>query len=62
MNAAGFTDQQALGLLTHQLSNQAHLMSILDFFWIAGWLCWGIAGIVWLTRRPHGGGHAVAAD
>ena len=62
MNAAGFSDQQALGLLTHQMSNQAHLMSIVDFFWIAGWLCWGIAGIVWLTRRPQGAGHAVAAD
>ncbi len=63
LSAAGLTQTQSIAVLTRELGNQAHLMSALDFFWIAGWLCWGIAGLVLFTRRPQGtGGHAVAAD
>jgi len=63
LTATGLNQHQAIAVLNHELGNQAHLMSALDFFWIAGWLCWGIAALVLLTRRPQGtGGHAVAAD
>ncbi|VUD69188.1 Multidrug export protein EmrB [Thalassocella blandensis] len=62
LSQLGLSEQQALGVLSHEMSNQAYLLSALDFFWISGWLCWAIAGIVWLTRRPQGGGHVVAAD
>jgi DHA2 family multidrug resistance protein len=63
LSATGLSQTQSIAVLTRELGNQAHLMSALDFFWIAGWLCWGIAGLVLFTRRPQGtGGHAVAAD
>jgi len=58
----GMDQTQAVAVLTRELGNQAHLMSAVDFFWIAGWLCWGIAGLVIFTRRPKGASHAVAAD
>jgi DHA2 family multidrug resistance protein len=62
LSAAGFNQAQSLGVLSRELSSQAHLLSALDFFWIAGWLSWGIAGVVWFTRRPKpAGGPAVAA-
>jgi len=59
--AAGLNQTQSIAVLTRELSSQAHLMSALDFFWIAGWLCWGIAGLVLFTRRPQGGKAPVAA-
>jgi MFS transporter, DHA2 family, multidrug resistance protein len=63
LHSAGLTDSQALAVLTRELGNQAHLMSAVDFFWIAGWLCWGIAGLVWFARRPQtSGAPVVAAD
>jgi DHA2 family multidrug resistance protein len=61
--AAGLNQTQSIAVLTRELGNQAHLMSALDYFWLAGWLCWGIAGLVLLTRRPQGtGGPPIAAD
>jgi MFS transporter, DHA2 family, multidrug resistance protein len=63
LSAAGLNQQQSIAVLAHELGNQAPPMSALDFFWIAGWLCWGIAASILFTRRPRGtGGHAVAAD
>nr|WP_206370470.1 DHA2 family efflux MFS transporter permease subunit [Solimonas marina] len=62
LHGMGMTDQQALGSITHSLGNQAYLMSALDIFWVSGWLCLGMIVLVWFTRRPHGGAHAVAAD
>lgn len=61
LSSLGLTQPQSLAVLTRELGNQAHLMSIVDFFWLAGWLCWAIAGLVWFTRRPKGGGQAPAA-
>ena len=63
LSSLGLNQQQSLAILTRELGNQAHLMSALDFFWIAGWLSWGIAGLVMFTRRPQGGkAPVVAAD
>lgn len=58
----GLNPTQALGAITRTMSSQAYLMSALDFFWICGWISFSVAGIVWLTRRPRGAAHAVAAD
>lgn len=62
LNNLGLDDQQALGALTHTMSGQAYLMSMLDYFWLSGWLCLLMIGLVWLARRPHGSHGPVAAD
>ena len=63
LTANGLTQTQSIAVLTRELGSQAHLMSVLDFFWIAGWLSWGIAGLVLFARRPQGGkAPVVAAD
>lgn len=62
LSSTGLSSTQSLGVLARELSSQAHLMSALDFFWIAGWLSWAIAGVVWLTRKPKPSGHVAAAD
>jgi len=62
LSSAGLSPTQSVGVLARELSSQAHLMSALDFFWIAGWLSWAIAGLVWFTRKPRPSGHVVAAD
>lgn len=62
LNQVGFTQPQTYAVLTRELGNQAYLMSALDFFWMAAWLCWGIAGLVLLTRRPRGVVVTAAAD
>jgi len=61
LTANGLTQTQSIAVLTRELGNQAHLMSALDFFWIAGWLSWGIAGLVMFARRPQGGKAPIAA-
>jgi DHA2 family multidrug resistance protein len=58
----GFGDLPSIATLTHELANQAYLMSALDFFWISGWLCLLLVAFIWLTRRPRGGAVAAAAD
>jgi DHA2 family multidrug resistance protein len=62
LQAGGLTETQSLGALARVLGGQAYLMSALDFFWICGWLSLAAVLLVWFTRRPHGGPHAVAAD
>lgn len=62
MRGLGLSEEQSLGAITHTLSGQAYLMSMLDYFWLCGWLCLLMIGLVWLTRRPHGGHGPVAAD
>jgi DHA2 family multidrug resistance protein len=58
----GFSEAQSIGVLTRELTNQAYLLSTLDFFWISGWVCLLISGLVWLTRRPKGAAAVAAAD
>jgi MFS transporter, DHA2 family, multidrug resistance protein len=63
LNGLGVSDGGAAGVLTQSLVHQAYLLSSLDFFWISGWLSLIPLVLVWLARRPSGGGgHAVAAD
>jgi len=59
----GLTDLQAYGLLAQSLVQQAYLLSSDDLFWISGWLCVAMIGVVWLARRAVSGGSApVGAD
>jgi len=60
LHGLGLSDGQSLAALTRSLTNQAYLLSTLDFFWIGGWLSFVMIAFVWFAHRPHGG-HAVAA-
>ncbi|HKD21830.1 MAG TPA: DHA2 family efflux MFS transporter permease subunit [Rhizomicrobium sp.] len=42
---------QSYGVITHQMINQAFLLSSLDIFWISGWLSVAMLGIVWLSKH-----------
>ncbi len=54
ISAMGVDQQQSIAILARELGSQAHLMSALDFFWIAGWLCFAIAiTLAWFTRRAR---------
>ncbi len=58
----GLSMAQSLGVLGRNLVNQAYMLSSLDFFWVSGWLCFGVLPLVWLTHRAVGGGGHAAAD
>jgi len=58
----GYDETQALGAITRTLSNQAHLLSTLDFFWICGWVSFVMIVVVWFARRPSGGAPTAAAE
>ena len=60
LHGLGLNDMQSLGVLTRTLSGQAYFLSALDFFWISGWITFGIILFVWFTRRPRGAVHAAA--
>ena len=62
LQGLGLSEEQSVGALSHTLSGQAYLMSMLDYFWLCGWLCLALIGIVWLARRPQGSHGSVAAD
>jgi DHA2 family multidrug resistance protein len=62
LHGNGFSDQQALALLNHNLSSQAYFLSAIDFFWICAWITFGIIVFVWLTRRPRVTGAPAAAE
>ena len=56
----GLSDLQAFGVLTRALAGQAYLKSVLDYFWISGWLCVAMIAFVWFTRRPRSAAVAAA--
>jgi DHA2 family multidrug resistance protein len=58
----GLSDEQSIVAITRTMTGQAYLMSALDYFYICGWLCIAMIGLVWLTHRPHGSAGPAAAD
>ena len=44
------------------LVGQAYLLATDDIFWLSGWVCILLVGMVWLCRRAVSGGGPVAAD
>ena len=54
LHGMGLNDAQGLSALVRSLESQAHFLSALDFFWISGWITFGIIVFVWFTRRPRG--------
>jgi DHA2 family multidrug resistance protein len=57
----GFSDLQAYGVLSRNLSLQSYLLSSLDLFWISGWLSILLIAVIWTARRPQGGASSHAA-
>jgi len=53
---------QGAAAITRQMVGQAYLLAADDIFWFCGWISLAMVGVVWLTRRPKGGGGPIAAD
>lgn len=62
LDKGGFASSQGLGLLVHNLINQAYMVSTIDLFWMSAWLSVAMIPLVWLARRAfsHGGASAAA--
>ena len=45
------TELKSFGAITHELINQAYLLSSLDIFWISGWLSVAMLAVVWMARH-----------
>jgi len=61
LGALGLNDHAAAALLNQGLSDQAYLLSTLDFFWISGILMLIPLVLLWFAPRPVARGGAVAA-
>ncbi|AYC33127.1 DHA2 family efflux MFS transporter permease subunit [Pseudomonas cavernae] len=57
----GLTQQNAASL-DHMISSQAFLMSTVDYFTMAGWVCLGLSLLIWLAKPPFVAKAAAAAD
>ena len=63
LHALGLPDLGAKAALTRTMTSQAYLMAADDIFYVSGWLCFILIGMVWLCRpAKSGGGAPVAAD
>jgi len=58
----GFSTLAGQASVTRTIVNQAYLLAAEDIFWVSGWLCLAMIGMVWLCRRSvsSGGTHAAA--
>lgn len=61
LHSLGLSDSAALAALNKQLTNQAYLLSSIDYFWISSWLTLALIALVWFAKRPHSSGAAPAA-
>jgi len=63
LHRLGFPDLGAKASIARVMTSQAYLLSANDIFWVSGWSCFILIGMVWLCRRAKsGGGAPVAAD
>jgi len=58
----GMPDLTAKAAVMHTVITQAYLLATNDIFWVSGWICFVLIGLVWLCRRAISGGGPVAAD
>ena len=59
----GLSDLGAQAVIARTMVGQAYLLAADDIFWISGWICILLIGLVWLCRKAKsGGGPAPAAD
>ncbi len=52
LHAIGFSQSQALALVSRSVGLQAYAKSAIDFFWISGWVVFLLILLVWVTRPP----------
>ena len=63
LHRLGFPDLGAKASITRVMTSQAYLLGANDIFWVSGWACFVLIGMVWLCRKAKsGGGTPVAAD
>ena len=63
LHRLGLPDLGTKAFLARTMTGQAYLMAADDIFYVSGWLCFLLIGMVWLCRRAvSGGGAPVAAD
>jgi DHA2 family multidrug resistance protein len=62
LHSLGLSTLAGQASVTRTIVNQAYLLAAEDIFWISGWLCLAMIGMVWLCRRSvsSGGTHAAA--
>jgi DHA2 family multidrug resistance protein len=59
----GLSDLAGKAAVTRNIVSQAYLLAANDIFWVSGWLCLIMIGMVWLCKRSiSGGGTHAAAD
>jgi DHA2 family multidrug resistance protein len=58
----GLPDLPAKAAVARTMVSQAYLLAAEDLFWVSGWICLAMIGMVWLCRRAVSGGGPVAAD
>lgn len=63
LHRLGLPDLGAKASIVRVMTGQAYLQAANDIFWVSGWSCFILIGMVWLCRRAKsGGGAPVAAD
>jgi DHA2 family multidrug resistance protein len=62
LHNTGHSAQQAIGLLSGQVANQASTLAALEIFWLFGVLSAAMIPLIWLARRSVTGGAAVAVE
>ena len=63
LHRLGLPDLGAKAALVRIMTGQAYLLGADDIFWVSGWSCFILIGMVWLCRKAKsGGGAPVAAD
>ena len=63
LHRLGISDLGAKASVVRVMIGQAYLQAANDIFWVSGWACFILIGMVWLCRRAKsGGGAPVAAD
>jgi DHA2 family multidrug resistance protein len=55
LHQLGFSESQVYGVLNGTLEQQSYLLSTLDLFWISGWICIALVGVVWAARKSFSG-------
>jgi DHA2 family multidrug resistance protein len=62
LHRLGLPDLAAKASIDRSLLGQAYLLAANDIFWISGWICLALVGMVWLCRKAKSSGGPVAAD
>ena len=63
LHGFGLSDLAGKAAVTRTMISQGYLLAADDIFWISGWICLVLIGMVWLCKRAvSGGGTHAAAD